>query len=268
MKLFLSLQLVLIFSLSLTICHAQSIENNYKNNFQISGKVSIGWYRPEIKFDSDTVSPILNHDKINNTFLRPEIEVRLPAGLALSLGYLYASTKPSQSKIADQIQAENPTLEVSENDNNFNSYHSAFSPGIGWRFQFVEKAFIQPHIHYILGKYASAEASYTLTNAQTLETTTTTFKKGLYDMSGISITLNIVTEHYDILGDGSGIWTGIALGWSKVNTTGNLATMNTDSFGTTSQTIRAFDKTWSSLSLGVSVGLLFNIEKKSSTPED
>jgi hypothetical protein len=252
-----------VFVLALSpYCRSQNNKIRYGHNWQISGKLTVGMYVPEIRLDSETELPILAHDKTNGLFLRPELEVRIPAGLVLSVGYFNASIKSDPKKILDQLQKENEGYSVSDSVANFASYQSGFSPGIGWRFQFVERAFIQPHINWITGRYASPEATYTLTNQQTNETTSQTFEKGLHPLKGIFFGLNINTEYEDLLGDGSGLWYGLSIGWSKVKAKGDVSMFHTDVNGTSSQQITPFDKTWSSLSLGITVGLLFNIKKQ------
>lgn len=256
---------IALFLLSNCIFSASEIKSQkesreFGHDCQIAAKATLGWMRPTFRFADDFTPAILNNDKISNVFIMPEIEVHTPVGLTASLGYYNASIKPSSSKVVDQLESEHPGMTISESDNNFDAYFSGISPGIGWRFQFVEKTFIQPHAHYLSGRYANAEALFSLRDDQTNATQTIRYEKGLHKLQGFGFGLNIITE-YQTYSDRVGIWYGLQLGWSHMRTTGDLTTISTDDFGTATSQSQAFDKTWSCAQLGLSVGLYIGVSK-------
>ena len=242
--------------------YGQVDKMKYGHNWQLSGKLNIGYYRPQIALENDLKEPILLNDKISGIFIRPEIDVRFPFGLVLGIGYQNTSIKLNQSALLENIQKTITGFVISEGDFTLRSYQSAFTPAIGWRFQFVERAFIQPYFRYIAGQYVSTPASY---NFMAIDSTTSfvrEYQKGAHKLNGIAFGLDIMAEHYDMSGDGSGLWYGISLGWSQSKSKGNLIYTDTQTDGANSSQIIPFEKSWSNVSVSIIVGLLLNIDKK------
>ncbi|MFM9985806.1 MAG: hypothetical protein ACKVOK_11270 [Flavobacteriales bacterium] len=246
---------------------AQSSRIKYGHNWQLSAKLNIGYYRPQIALESDLKEPILLNDKISGIFIRPEIDVRFPIGLVLGIGYQNNSIKINQNVLLEDIQKANNAYTISEGEFSLRSFQSAVTPKIGWRFQFVERAYIEPHFSYVLGQYVSTSAAYNFMAVDSTTLFVREYQKGSHKLSGIAIGLDIVTRQASISSDGSGLWYGISLGWSQSKSSGNLEYTETQPDGTFTPHSIPFEKSWSNVNVSVIVGLLLNFEKKSTIPE-
>ncbi len=215
-------RIVLLAILPNSCCFGQDNNIKFGHSWQLSVNLNVGMYKSQISFVNDLQEPILNNDKSSGMLYRPEIEVRCPIGLVIGLGYQHTQIKIDRSNLLEDLQEANPAFGISESNFSIRSYQSVVTPEIGWRFQFVERAYVQPYCQFVTGEYISTKALYTFVPNDGTSTFTREYMKVVYKLGGIGFGLDILTNQKGLTSARGGLWYGISLGWSRLKSSGKF----------------------------------------------